>query len=97
MTATPDKVYSIWLMTGIKEHKVIETHETYILIRHGGTRMAIKLLDGVMDSRHYYPTWDAAHTAAIAKCQERIKQAKKEIKSNERAVKKLEEMKASGR
>jgi hypothetical protein len=100
MTA-PDKVYSIWLMTSIKEHAVIG--------EEGGGRLIIKqskssdtVYYATWDGEKYrskggvwsfFATWEAAHTAAIAICQKRIADAKKEIASNERAIKKLEGMK----
>lgn len=97
MNEIPDKVYSIWGLTGIKAHKVMGWFNNRLAIRHNGsnTAGAKPLSDGTFEwgSYIYYPTWEAAHTAALAKCNERIKQAEKEIKSSQRAIKKLEGMK----
>lgn len=96
----PDTVYSIWLMTGIKARKVLgsKVHGDGVglLIKDGFEVYGRPLDDGTWKDDNYnqiyYPTWEAAHEAALAKCHKKIAQAKKEIASSERAIKKLEAM-----
>lgn len=100
-TTRPDYVYSIWLMTGIKKHQVMGLlNGNRLAIRHNGSYTAgASLLDNgtyKWESYIYYPTWEAAHTAAIAKCQMNIAKAEIEIRSNRRAIKKLEALVKEG-